>query len=915
MRLSPLIDMRRRVSAPTTGIVLFSVVTILGTAAAAQRPQARADTASARPAYRNLDELVAHLPNAAPPDFNEPQAVALGAVQLSCFDRLQPRVPPRPVPRDSAARSDSGRVGSIAAGSPRGGRGAPRDSAPAAADNRGDNYFWVTSYALVPANNQVRAFWGCTDWHSAVSSTWAATYLTRHFPTYPLQDLAREKLADHLGASNIAGELAFFDSSARAMNPIPFSGQRPLFERPYGFAWLLKLQSELDTWPDDSAARKWSAHVTPLSHWMADSLGAYIAALPEPVRGGGQTNTALSLMLALDYATTSGNEPLRDQIIAGARRFYLSDRGCKTASEVIVSRPAGAGGGSGRGGQGSPGDRGGAGAPAAPDTGVVDLSAPAAVAAAAAAAQGGGPLGGGGDVVSPCLTEAALMSRVLAPPAFVSWLAAVLPPLESAAFAPLTEPAGGSRPVPAADRERISGVSFARAQAMERIAHALPMGDPRITALHRLSAMHAARGFELMDGEVRGMSWLPAFALLYVEARQGPSRLACACSIPASVYALPRDSAKTNEPEYASLDAFYKSLPQPAMSKLDISRAVALSAMPLACEDHPQPRPANPPYLWELRYSPVDSFEQKRAFYGCYDWHSAVNSAWALVKLLKMFPTMATTPAIRDELNRHFGASNIAGEVEFFNKAGTFEMPYGYAWFLRLQGELKSWNDPDAQRWAANLQPLATVMANRLVTYLNGLRQPVRTGVHPNTAMAMDNSLFYASHFDPQLDSAIHANAQRLFGRDVRCNTVAEPGRSDFESPCLYEAVIMGELMPRAGYLKWLDTFLPPLQAVEFRPVLKTLGLEFATSERASVASTSHLVGLSLVRGMLMGKLANLLPENDPRVPVLRRLAVIQGEKGLPQLGAVGYDGSHYYATWAITYFLSIPGMTVGAPQ
>src|SRR5581483_4036796 len=109
--------------------------------------------------------------------------------------------------------------------------------------------------------------------------------------------------------------------------------------------------------------------------------------------------------------------------------------------------------------------------------------------------------------------------------------------------------------------------------------------------------------------------------------------------------------------------------------------------------------------------------------------------------------------------------------------------------------------------------------------------------------------------------------------------------------------------------------FLPPVQSTAFRPVAKTLGLEFAESAHASVASTSHLVGLSLVRAMLMGRLAGLLPPDDPRVPALRQLAVVQAEAGLPQIGAVGYDGSHYYATWVTTYFLAMPDLIRGAAQ
>ena len=35
------------------------------------------------------------------------------------------------------------------------------------------------------------------------------------------------------------------------------------------------------------------------------------------------------------------------------------------------------------------------------------------------------------------------------------------------------------------------------------------------------------------------------------------------------------------------------------------------------------------------------------AFYGCYDWHSAVHNHWALVKLLKFYPNIPEASEIR----------------------------------------------------------------------------------------------------------------------------------------------------------------------------------------------------------------------------------------------------------------------------
>ena len=479
-----------------------AIIALAAAPAAAQRPlarDARSDSVPLRADYRDIHELLYKLPSIAPPKFDRSDAAALGAIQLVCLDRLQPRVPPRPAERDSSGKADS----SAAADS----SSAGDSSSASPANNRGEGYFWVTSYRLTPSYNQTRAFWGCSDWHSAVSSTWATAFLLEEYPASALQELSMEKLADHLGASNLKGELAFFHDAAESINPIPFSGQRGLFERPYGFAWLLKLHSQLYTWPD-SASRKWAVNATPLANWMADSLGAYLAALPVPDRDGDQSNTALSMLLAQDYATTTGNAPLLDQINANARRFYLSDKACKTESEASAGRAGRAGGRNGP--RGKRADR----AAQKPDTGFNDLSA-------------AGPTprrrrrSGPGEVVSPCLTEAALMSRVLSPSAFRGWLTAFLPPLESGRFSPLTEPAGGTDSVPSRERARLSALSFQRAQALERIAHALPGTDPRVAVLHRLSAIHGARGFELMRDDVSAMSWLPAYALLYIVARKG----------------------------------------------------------------------------------------------------------------------------------------------------------------------------------------------------------------------------------------------------------------------------------------------------------------------------------------------------------------------------------------------------------
>ena len=481
----------------------------VSSAALAQRP----DT-TLRADYKDIAELLQNTPNVAPPAFDEPRALWLGALPLSCLDRLQPRPGGgrgrANTPADTNARADST------------GRGVRTPVAPAG-NNTGAGYFWVPTYSLVRDHNRLRAFWGCNDWHSAVASTWVAVRLQKSHANTALRELTREKLNAHLGKSNLEGELEFFDATARAINPIPSASQTGLFERPYGFAWLLKLYAELRTWPD-SQAQRWSSNVAPLARWMSDSLASYYVKLVEPVRAGTLTNTANSMTLALDYADVAADAKLRLAIVTTARKLFLSDSTCATQNERVVA------GGAGRGGRGGGGRGRGATADTTRPTTPNDLTA------GTAPGRGNTPQPTGQEILSPCLSEAAIMARVLDQRAYLTWIDKFLPPLQSGRFAPLAEaapipttaPANAGRGGAPADtsaaaaatalaneRARLAGLSFARAQMMERIARALPGSDPRVTALHRLSAVHADRGFALLRDDSAGISWLPAQALLY----------------------------------------------------------------------------------------------------------------------------------------------------------------------------------------------------------------------------------------------------------------------------------------------------------------------------------------------------------------------------------------------------------------
>ena len=358
----------------------------------------------------------------------------------------------------------------------------------------------------------------------------------------------------------------------------------------------------------------------------------------------------------------------------------------------------------------------------------------------------------------------------------------------------------------------------------------------------------------------------------------------------------------------AEFDAFYKSIPRVDHYVLNESLAVSLTAMPLSCIGHPQSRPPTRGYLWEAAYRPVDDFQTTRIFYGCFDWHSAANSVWSLVKGLKMFPSMATAPLIRAQLDKHLGKSNVAGEVAFFKESGQFEVPYGLAWTLKLQGELLSWNDPDGKKWAENLQPLVKLFSERLTTYFKQLEKPIRTGLHPNSALGM-NLMF--EYLDIAKDEALKAvvldAAKRFYLSDTNCATAGEPAPTDFISPCMTEAALMGRILDRPAFIAWFDKFMPPIQSPQFAPLRVSIDPSMITNP-ARLATKSHMIGLAFMRAEEMNRVASWLPPDDPRAAALQRLSAIHARQGMDAMHVAGYVGSHFLGAFSFLYLLSVSG-------
>ena len=136
------------------------------------------------------------------------------------------------------------------------------------------------------------------------------------------------------------------------------------------------------------------------------------------------------------------------------------------------------------------------------------------------------------------------------------------------------------------------------------------------------------------------------------------------------------------------------------------------------------------------------------AFYGSFDWHSAVHMHWLLVRLLRVQPDLREAADIVTTLDAHLAHGPIALEQAYCEAPGrrTFERPYGWAWLLELHAEaLRLARDRDeGRRWSEALDPFARYIAGRMREFLALAVYPIRVGTHSSTAFACILALDYA---------------------------------------------------------------------------------------------------------------------------------------------------------------------------
>jgi hypothetical protein len=286
-------------------------------------------------------------------------------------------------------------------------------------------------------------FFGSFDWHSNVHGFWLLARVLRRFPDLPSAGAIRALFAERLVSNKVDGELAYLARpSSRG------------FERPYGWAWLLALQAEIEGSADPEVARAASA-LRPLADAFADRFAAFLPIADYPIRTGSHASTAFALLLAADDAETrrpSLFEALRDMAVD----WYGADR------DASAWEP------------------------------------------------------GGDDFLSPTLIEAECLRRFLAPDAFASWLAAFLPRLADGEPATLFAPAGVTDRTDG-KIAHLDGLNLSRAWCWRGIAETLGPAHPAAPRLQAAVAAHIGAGLPHVAGDYMGEHWLATFALLAID--------------------------------------------------------------------------------------------------------------------------------------------------------------------------------------------------------------------------------------------------------------------------------------------------------------------------------------------------------------------------------------------------------------
>lgn len=283
-------------------------------------------------------------------------------------------------------------------------------------------------------------FYGCYDWHSSVHSHWALIRQLRLFDDHPAAAEIAASIDARFSAENIAQEVEYLEENES-------------FEKPYGWAWLLRLAAELHLW-ESNRATDWRSVIEPLEQKIVSLVESEFLSQDRPFRVGTHQNSAFALHCILDYTRTISNDSLETAVVTTATEFFAEDQNYPVEYEPL-----------------------------------------------------------GWDFLSPSLTEADLMRRVYEQAEFIDWVERFLPDPTATPEQTILEPIDVETDPDEEIALHFVGLNVSKAWSLAGIAGAL--GDHRYAPiLERSAKSHAERGVtQAFTDTYAGSHWLSSFVL------------------------------------------------------------------------------------------------------------------------------------------------------------------------------------------------------------------------------------------------------------------------------------------------------------------------------------------------------------------------------------------------------------------
>ena len=289
------------------------------------------------------------------------------------------------------------------------------------------------------------------------------------------------------------------------------------------------------------------------------------------------------------------------------------------------------------------------------------------------------------------------------------------------------------------------------------------------------------------------------------------------------------------------------------------------------------------------------------SFHGCYDWHSGVHNHWALVKLLKTYPTIPEAKLIKSKLELSFDAKNILGELEYLktHEEESFEFPYGTSWLLKVADELARWEDPTAKKWLKNLQPLCDYITKSYIKVWPNIEKPNYSGDHYASSLGLSFALDYATTTQNiELKKVLISSAKSYYTGIKDFPLVKEPFGYDFMSAGLLITDLMRKVLNQKDYVEWLKVFSPEMFTVD--GVKEVFAVEKKETHTGYAAHWDgfHLNRIWCINGMMQSMPANTL---KPEV----RTAWINAQKEMwdyaqASIGKGNYDIDHWLSSFSV---------------